>query len=361
LGVDPYLQDTRYKHRVRLLTGFAAAVRSGYYGRGRTVTAATVSTALTAVGQTVALAVGVNPTKVLGGDNKLLPRLSQTLDGWRKSDPPPTKNLPVEADIPEYLCHLGLAKNASPLDKAVGDLAVIAFYYLLRVGEYTIKGTRNSSKQTVQFKVEDVTFFGKDSSGNLVQVGRNAPRELIMSAQSATLKLDNQKNGWRGVCIHQEANGESVACPVRALGQCYLDIRDHSADPKLTLSSYYSKGRRQDVTDKHIRAALKFAAHALGYPSRGFPIDRVDTHSLRSGGANALALAGYSDTQIQKMGRWKGATFKEYIREELHVFSAGMSRHMKHTFRFINISGGVYHDVTNDTIALDYDTVAAAA
>ncbi len=42
-----------------------------------------------------------------------------------------------------------------------------------------------------------------------------------------------------------------------------------------------------------------------------------------------MALSGYSDTQIQKMGRWKGATFKEYIREELECYSAGMSLHMK--------------------------------
>ena len=148
---------------------------------------------------------------------------------------------------------------------------------------------------------------------------------------------------------------------MRALGRRYLAIRDHSDNPKLTLSSYYSKGTRNDVTDKHIRSALKLAAGALGYPARGFPIDRIDTHSLRSGGANALSLAGYSDTQIQKMGRWKGATFKEYIREELHVFSQGMSKHMKNTFRFVNISGGVYHDITNDTIALEYNTVAGAA
>ncbi len=65
------------------------------------------------------------------------------------------------------------------------------------------------------------------------------------------------------------------------------------------------------MTDKYIRAALKLAAFALRYPSRGIPIDRVDTHSLRSGGANALALNGYSDREIQKMGRWRSATFKE--------------------------------------------------
>ena len=50
---------------------------------------------------------------------------------------------------------------------------------------------------------------------------------------------------------------------------------------------------------------------ALNYPSlKVIPIYIVDTHSLRSGGENSLLLAGYSDRDIQKMGRWKGETFK---------------------------------------------------
>ena len=53
------------------------------------------------------------------------------------------------------------------------------------------------------------------------------------------------------------------------------------------------------------------AAEALKYPTiKGIPIEWVNTHLLRSGGANALALASYLDTHIQKMGRWRGATFK---------------------------------------------------
>ena len=241
VGVDPYLQGTDYVTRVRLLTGFAAYVRSGDAGRGRQVTTSTVSTAITAVGQTIALAVGHNPTKLAGSD-KLIPRLAQTLDGWRKGDPPTAKKLPVEADVPEYLCKSGNTFGASPLEAAVGDLTLIAFYYLLRVGEYTCKGTRNSSKQTVQFKLEDVTFF-HTHNGSLQQLPRNAPAELILSAHSATLKLDNQKNGWKGVCIHQEHNGEPLACPVRALGRRYLHIRQHASDPKTFLSAYFDDKR----------------------------------------------------------------------------------------------------------------------
>ncbi len=54
---------------------------------------------------------------------------------------------------------------------------------------------------------------------------------------------------------------------------------------------------------KGVSKALKVAAAILQYTiARGIPIERIDTHSLRSGGANALALSGYSNTQIQKMG-----------------------------------------------------------
>ena len=88
-----------------------------------------------------------------------------------------------------------------------------AFYYLLRVGEYTIKGSRNNTKQTVQFKYEDITFF-KKNNGELRCLPRDAPAHLISSANGATLKLDNQKNGWKGVCVYHESNGEASHCPV---------------------------------------------------------------------------------------------------------------------------------------------------
>jgi hypothetical protein len=44
-------------------------------------------------------------------------------------------------------------------------------------------------------------------------------------ADGATMKLDNQKNGWKGVCVYQEANGNPLNCPVKALGRRYLHLR----------------------------------------------------------------------------------------------------------------------------------------
>ncbi len=299
------------------------------------------------------MACEINPTKIAGSD-KLLPRLQQTYDGWRKEDPPTKKMLPVESDVPEYLVAYGSRHAATELDRAVGDLAMVAFYYLLRIGEYTIKGSRNETKQTVQFKVEDVTFFKKNVTGKLCCLPRGAPDHMVLTADGATLKLDNQKNGWKGVCVYHEANGEPINCPVRALGRRLQHIRTENNCGKTYLSAYYVEGQRFDVTAENVSQALKGAARALHYPTtKGIPIDRINTHSLRSGGANALALSGYTDTQIQKMGRWRGATFKEYIREELAVYSENMSRDMRTKFGFVNIAGNAFHDVEWDDVQVE--------
>ena len=179
----------------------------------------------------------------------------------------------------------------------------------------------------------------------------------MATADGATLKLDNQKNGWKGICVYQETNGDTIHCPVRALGRRYLHLRHHGANKKTILSAYFYGGKRFDVTADHISLALKAAATSLEYPIlKGIPIERINTHSLRSGGANALALAGYSDTQIQKMGRWRGATFKEYVRNELACFSTGMSTDMKQKFGFVNVSGNAFSDITNTCVNADYAT-----
>jgi hypothetical protein len=138
------------------------------------------------------------------------------------------------------------------------------------------------------------------------------------------------------------------------------------ADSKTYLSAHYDdEGQRGDVTNEDVSKALKAAATALDYPTaKGIPVDRINTHSLQSGGTNALLLAGYSDTQIQKMGLWRGATFKEYIREELACFSEGTSRSMKTKFDFVNIAGNAFNIIADDLLDREYEikvSVASAA
>ena len=239
------------------------------------------------------------------------------LDGYRKVDPATRKKLPIQSDVPELLVETAYQQGTTQRQRATADLTMIAFYYLLRVGEYTVKGSRNNTKQTVQFKYEDVTFFKKNNHGKLRCLPWDAPAHLISSADGATLKWDNQKNGWKGVCVYHESNGEAWHCPVHALARRHIHLRGNGADTKTFFLAYYDdKGQRGDITitNEDASNALKAVATVLEYPmAKGIQINRIDTHLLRSGGTNALSLSGYSDTQIQKMGRWRGATFKEYI------------------------------------------------
>jgi hypothetical protein len=71
LGLDPYLQDTLFTWWVRALTVFAAQAGQEAFGAGHKIQSRTVSGYITSIGQTIALASGINPVKMLGS-NKLL-------------------------------------------------------------------------------------------------------------------------------------------------------------------------------------------------------------------------------------------------------------------------------------------------
>ena len=58
------------------------------------------------------------------------------------------KKLPVEGDVPDFLVAAACISTATELIKAVGDLTLITFYYLLRGGKYMVKEKRPNPKQT---------------------------------------------------------------------------------------------------------------------------------------------------------------------------------------------------------------------
>jgi hypothetical protein len=232
----------------------------------------------------IAMVCDKNPTKVTGSKH-LLPRLQIMLDGYRKVDPLAKKKMPVQADVPELLVEMAYTLGKTNIERAIADLTMIAFYFLLRVGEYTVKGLCNNTKQTVQFNFEDVNFFKKNIWGQLRCFPHDAPDNLIASADGAMLKLDNQKNGWKGVCVYHKSNGNKMHCPVQALARQYLHLCHNIAAETTFLSAYYDgTSERHDVTNKDVSKALKVAAIVLDYPAmKGIPINRINTHPRKAG------------------------------------------------------------------------------
>ena len=59
----------------------------------------------------------------------------------------------------------------------------------------------------MQFKMEDVTFF-EEHTWAATAAATEGPRPAILAMASVTLKLNNQKNVWKYMCLNFEANAE---------------------------------------------------------------------------------------------------------------------------------------------------------
>ena len=151
--------------------------------------------------------------------------------------------------------------------------------------------------------MEDVTFFKEDKHGRIMCLSRNAAIADILLADGATLKLDNQKNGHKGVCVYQQTTGNPIHCPVHALGRQYQHLRENIATNNTFICTSWMDEQAYNVTDNNISKALKQATATLQcLLYRGILIKRINTHSLRIGVACTLALNGFSEMHIQKMG-----------------------------------------------------------
>jgi hypothetical protein len=69
----------------------------------------------------------------------------------------------------------------------------IAFYLLLRVGDYTGHG-KKVKHRTKQFRACDITFF--DAHNNIIP--NTAPLHILYTATTAVMRITNQKNGTGG-------------------------------------------------------------------------------------------------------------------------------------------------------------------
>ena len=157
--------------------------------------------------------------------------------------------------------------------KAIGDLCVIAFYCLFRVGEYTTK-YKSTRTRTKQFRVRDVTLW-KDNK----QMDKNSPLEQLTQADSATCHIENQKNGVKGQLVHHHATNNDD-CPVKATARRLHHILQHTDDHDAIISTYFQDNVQHQVTAAQINRAIKQAVEHAGLLKNGFTTAAVSSHSL---------------------------------------------------------------------------------
>lgn len=263
--------------------------------------------------------------------------IQRCLEGLRREDPPAIPQLAVPVTVANEAFQIG-EKTLNVRLTATGELVLIAFYFLLRVGEYTKPKLvyKNKKKvratRTVQFSVGNIGFY-KD--GKLVP--RTSSQSVLESCDSATLKITNQKNGRMGQTIHQKAT-DGPNNPIVALARRVHHILSNGGTTDSLLCDYFYKGKWHSVESAHIVKLVRYTVKKLGLHTSGIDPDLVGAHSLRAGGAMALRLHGFSDTVIMKMGRWTSLTFLQYIHNQIAHLSEDVSKKMSIPLPFLNIA-----------------------
>ena len=334
---DKYLDTCNEQEQIIIITAFAARVRSGHYGKGRIVKAQSVSQALAAISKTIELVGKRSP--IYQTEKTYKTPVARLLEGYRREDPPSTPQLAVPVAVPEACFKIAYQTN-NPINHAVGDLALIAFYYLLRVGEYTkpklrvINGKTKRATRTQQFRVENIGFFKNNKI-----LPRNSKLKELLTADSCTLKITNQKNGRMGQTIHHFATHTST-CPVQAVARRVHHILSNKGSTSNLICDVFDKSTNSwtQVTARNMMTGVRQAVSSLNLQQCGIDIDLVGVHSLRAGGAMALKLQGENDTTIMKMGRWTSLTFLQYIHNQIAHLSKGLATKMSTKLNFQNIA-----------------------
>jgi hypothetical protein len=274
-----------------------------------------------------------NPTYRCEGKYWL--QLERQIEGYRRQDPPAQHKLAVPVSLVEYLVKFGTQSSSTKVT-AICDMCTVAFYYLLRVGEYTGHG-RNDRRRTKQFRACDITFYDQ----NHTIIPNTAPLDTLYTAAKAAMRITNQKNGTRGSIISHDTSN-TLACPVRALARRVHSIMNNpSCTPEDIISTYQSSRARRPLPlqASDMNTMVKTAVRALQLDKKGFPPNAVSSHSLRAGGAMAMHLNHIDRDTIRKQGRWSSDTFLMYIHEQIAAFSAGLSARMSQGVGWFNIEG----------------------
>jgi hypothetical protein len=207
-------------------------------------------------------------------------------------------------------------------------MAWLAFYYLLRPGEYC------RSREGSPVCLADVAFTTATSTLTALAI----PLPTLPFATHSTLTFGQQKNRNRGEVVGHGRSGHPFACPTAALARRVLHLRQHHAPPTTLLCTAYcptAQGttRPVQVTNALLTRLIRSAIPLC--PPLGYQAPDVNARSLRAGGAMALLCGGVTEPVIRLLGRWQSDSVFRYLHAQtipvLHQLATTMFQHGAYT------------------------------
>jgi hypothetical protein len=173
--------------------------------------------------------------------------IARLLKKYSDEDPPPEPKLAIPVStISEIAEKYWWSTHLS----AVADLVIIAFFYLLRVGEYTAPANPQK-KRTIPLRGCNIRLWTHD--GHLIP--HSAGLNALLQADSATVCIAHTKNGTKGAVVHHSC-GRGPICPVVALARQVANIQAGPARGDINLV-YHAGGSISWVMDRDIGIAVR--------------------------------------------------------------------------------------------------------
>ena len=319
LDHDPFLTRFAKHEQHRIIAGFGASVRANQVQTysGASSASAPVSDTVRATFDAVAQTFRANdrPSPIHDDVGNLAFLLQRQLRGYKNGDASPT---PQKALTPRVLRELLHVRN-SPLDVACGQLGGGAYFYAMRSCEYTkTTGTR----RTKLLQLQNLRFF-RDNQ----ELSHDHPD--LHLADSLAITWVFQKNDERDATVTQHRTRDAELCPVRLWSAIVRRILSYpSTGPFTSVNTVLVDGKLLEVTSKMLLDRLRAIVKFVGEDRLGFKAMELGTHSIRSGAAMGMYLAGVPVFTIMLIGRWSSDAFLRYIRRQVQEFSSGVSARM---------------------------------
>eukprot|EP00644_Phytophthora_capsici_P008700 jgi/Phyca11/111614/e_gw1.20.587.1 len=228
------------------------------------------------------------------------PRLELLLRGIKRLSTPRRKKQPLTPPFLRLLYRsLSMAK---PRQRLLWGSIVIGYFFLLRRSEFLKIG-----KTRHFYCLKTCNIYFSDDNGRKVNSG---------IATSVTMGLEGAKNDQfgRGAWRTMNSSGDKLLCPLKGLRHVLRarKLLHQDSNPHLCAT----------LTAQEVAAAIKSTARSIGVPAASY-----SSHSIRIGGATALASGGADKLAIKHLGRWLSNCYEEYPRLAA-THSSGLSQRM---------------------------------
>jgi hypothetical protein len=162
-----------------------------------------------------------------------------------------------------------------------------------------------------------------------------APLDSLELANSVAVTFEMQKNDLKHNTVIHGRTDDATLCPVLQWACLVNRIWTYpSTSPDTPVCVVWRHNRLESIASHQVLAALCAACASIGRGQLGFEPYEMSTHSLQSGAATEMYLAGVPVYTTMLIDRWSSNAFLQYIHKQVKQFSKGVSKQMIKFFSF---------------------------